>query len=157
MSVANIKTNNQGFTIVELLIVVVVIAILAAITIVSYNGITNRANASSAQSAAAGVQKKVELYYADQGRYPIATTELTTADKPWTTDSGVFGTADPTATTGKNYVRVQACKSNTSALSATNITGIRISWYDYQKSSSQITTLDSGTNCSTTANLSNLN
>jgi prepilin-type N-terminal cleavage/methylation domain-containing protein len=37
--------DDEGFTIVELLIVVVVIAILAAITIVSYNGITNRANA----------------------------------------------------------------------------------------------------------------
>jgi prepilin-type N-terminal cleavage/methylation domain-containing protein len=34
---------RQGFTIVELLIVVIVIAILAAITIVAYNGITNRA------------------------------------------------------------------------------------------------------------------
>ncbi|HWT40310.1 MAG TPA: prepilin-type N-terminal cleavage/methylation domain-containing protein [Dongiaceae bacterium] len=35
--------RQSGFTIVELLIVVVVIAILAAITIVSYNGITSRA------------------------------------------------------------------------------------------------------------------
>ncbi|NCO10935.1 prepilin-type N-terminal cleavage/methylation domain-containing protein, partial [Candidatus Saccharibacteria bacterium] len=33
----------NGFTIVELLIVVVVIAILAAITLVSYNGITGQA------------------------------------------------------------------------------------------------------------------
>lgn len=35
--------KNRGFTIVELLIVIVVIAILASITIVSYNGISNRA------------------------------------------------------------------------------------------------------------------
>ena len=48
----NIKAKNQGFTIVELLIVVVVVAILAAITIVSYNGITNRANTSAAASLA---------------------------------------------------------------------------------------------------------
>ena len=34
---------KQGFTIVELLIVIVVIAILAAITIVAYTGIQNRA------------------------------------------------------------------------------------------------------------------
>ena len=47
MSLANIKTKNQGFTIVELLIVVVVIAILAAITIISYAGITARANESA--------------------------------------------------------------------------------------------------------------
>lgn len=65
MSFTDIKTKNQGFTIVELLIVVVVIAILAAITIVSYNGITARANTSKAQSNAASVQKKAEAFYAD--------------------------------------------------------------------------------------------
>ena len=48
MNVGN--TQNRGFTIVELLIVVVVIAILAAITIVSYVGITNQAYDSSVQS-----------------------------------------------------------------------------------------------------------
>lgn len=48
----NKRKNNltQAFTIVELLIVVVVIAILAAIVIVSYNGITKRAIATTVQS-----------------------------------------------------------------------------------------------------------
>lgn len=41
---------RKGFTIVELLIVVVVIAILAAITIVAYNGIRDRATTSAMQS-----------------------------------------------------------------------------------------------------------
>lgn len=45
------KKDKSGFTIVELLIVVVVIAILAAITIVAYNGIQNRAKKSSAVCA----------------------------------------------------------------------------------------------------------
>ena len=40
------RKNNQGFTLVELLIVVVIIAILAAITIVVYNGIQQRARDS---------------------------------------------------------------------------------------------------------------
>ena len=70
MSFKDIKANNQGFTIVELLIVVVVIAILAAITIVSYNGITSRANASSAASNIETVQKIAEAYNSDAGRYP---------------------------------------------------------------------------------------
>jgi len=39
--------NNKGFTIVELLIVIVVIGILAAITIVAYNGISERARMAS--------------------------------------------------------------------------------------------------------------
>lgn len=53
------ESKQKGFTIVELLIVVVVIAILAAITIVAYNGIQNRAKNSAAQSAASQAGKKV--------------------------------------------------------------------------------------------------
>ncbi len=57
--------KQTGFTIVELLIVVVVIAILAAITIVAFNGIQDRAKASATQSAASQIGKKV-LAYAPQ-------------------------------------------------------------------------------------------
>ncbi len=54
--------TSKGFTIVELLIVVVVIAILAAITIVAYNGISNRAKASGVQSSVSQAAKKVAAY-----------------------------------------------------------------------------------------------
>ena len=47
-----VKEKRTGFTIVELLIVIVVIAILAAITIVAYTGIQDRATQSSLQSSA---------------------------------------------------------------------------------------------------------
>jgi|GEM_PF-1054748 len=53
--------TQRGFTIVELLIVIVVIAILAAITIVSYNGITNRAIQTSLQSDLRNAQKTIQL------------------------------------------------------------------------------------------------
>lgn len=65
--------GRRGFTIVELLIVVVVIAILAAISIVSYNGISNRAKASSAQQGASQAAKKVLAYAVDNAdSYPAA-------------------------------------------------------------------------------------
>lgn len=57
--------KSTGFTIVELLIVVVVIAILAAITIVAYNGIQNRAKASAAQSVTTQAYKKIALWQVD--------------------------------------------------------------------------------------------
>lgn len=56
------RWDKQGFTIVELLIVVVVIAILAAITIVAFNGIQNRARTSSINSSLNQGIKKVLLY-----------------------------------------------------------------------------------------------
>ena len=59
-----------GFTIIELLIVVVVIAILATIAILTYNNIRQRANASSAQTLANQATKKVQLYHTTQGEYP---------------------------------------------------------------------------------------
>jgi prepilin-type N-terminal cleavage/methylation domain-containing protein len=55
-----LEYRRNGFTIVELLIVVVVIAILAAITIVSYNGISARSKASAAQSSVRQAATKIE-------------------------------------------------------------------------------------------------
>ena len=54
--------GHRGFTIVELLIVVVVIAILATITIVAYNGIQNRANDSVVQSDMRNTYNKILQY-----------------------------------------------------------------------------------------------
>ena len=69
---ASIGGNPKGFTIVELLIVIVVIGILAAIVIVAYNGITSRANDTSYKTDAAGIAKVIETFNADSGRYPLA-------------------------------------------------------------------------------------
>jgi prepilin-type N-terminal cleavage/methylation domain-containing protein len=55
---------RRGFTIVELLIVIVVIGILAAITIVAYNGIKARADDASMQSEASQASKKILAYKA---------------------------------------------------------------------------------------------
>lgn len=64
------KRQSEGFTIVELLIVVVVIAILAAITIVSYNGIQARASDSKIRTMATQLQKAVMLWNIDTGLAP---------------------------------------------------------------------------------------
>lgn len=64
------SAKKHGFTIVELLIVIVVIAILAAIAIVSYVGIQERARDSQRLQDVQAITKALELYYADHGRYP---------------------------------------------------------------------------------------
>lgn len=67
------KTARQGaFTIVELLIVIVIIGILAAITIVSYSGVTRRANVAAIQSDLTNASKKLNMYYALYNTYPAA-------------------------------------------------------------------------------------
>lgn len=72
MSLQNIK-NQKGFTIVELLIVIVVIGILAAITIVAYNGIQNRAKDTSASEMANQLRTKVGAWQGVKGSYPAFT------------------------------------------------------------------------------------
>jgi len=67
------RGDQKGFTIVELLIVVVVIAILAAITIVAYNGIQTRARDSSRDAAVKHLRTALEMYKADNADiYPNA-------------------------------------------------------------------------------------
>jgi len=59
-----------GFTIVELLVVIVVIAILTAITIVAYNGIQSRARGSKIVAALDVYEKTARLYKEENGVYP---------------------------------------------------------------------------------------
>ena len=64
--------RKRGFTIVELLIVIVVIATLAAITVVAYDGIQQRARLSGSLAASTQVQRSIELFKAENDSYPAA-------------------------------------------------------------------------------------
>lgn len=69
--------RTKGFTIVELLIVIVVIGILAAISIVAYNGIQERARTSSVLSALSQAAKKLAVYQVENPDvYPADKTAL---------------------------------------------------------------------------------
>jgi len=72
-------TTHLGFTIVELLIVIVVIGILAAISVVAYTGITNGANDAAVKSDMSNVAKFMEMYRAEKGTYPQNLGQLTSA------------------------------------------------------------------------------
>jgi len=68
------KRTISGFTVVELLIVIIVIAILATISIVAYNGIQARAENNKTISAVEAYVKAIQLYAIDNGQYPSTNT-----------------------------------------------------------------------------------
>lgn len=65
--------RRSGFTVVELLIVIVVIAILAAITVVAYNGVRERSMTVKQLADLNAYIKIIEAYKINKGPYPPST------------------------------------------------------------------------------------
>ena len=66
----NMARQAQGFTIVELLIVIVVIAILASITVVAFNGISARTSNSKIMADVKSYEKLIRSYFIQKGTPP---------------------------------------------------------------------------------------
>lgn len=64
------QLKNRGFTLVELLIVIVIIAILTVISLIAYNGIQNQARTTTAESSAKTLADKVQIYFTNESDYP---------------------------------------------------------------------------------------
>lgn len=67
------KTKQQGFTIVELLIVIVVIGILALLVITTFTGIQQKARDTERTTDIKALHGQIEAYYATKGNYPTRT------------------------------------------------------------------------------------
>ena len=144
MTTKNIK--NQGFTLVELLIVIVIIAILTVVSLVAYNGLQNQAKTSAAKSTVDTVAKKAELYNTEEGKYPTQLSDLTTADTKKSyyiaaanvteLGSDAFGSSTPTTT-----VKYEKCPTTGTG----DPTGAKISYYNY--SSNTVENRVVGTGC----------
>lgn len=65
-----LNRKQQGFTIVELLIVIVVIGILAALVITTFTGIQQKARNTERTTDIKAIHGQVEAYYAQNGKYP---------------------------------------------------------------------------------------
>lgn len=101
--IKQIKDREYGFTIVELLVVIVVIGILASVTIVAYSGVTNRANQNAALANANAISKAAATVLANTGAVPSTTgtvlTNLNASDAKVTLPSGA-SIVTATASTG---------------------------------------------------------
>lgn len=85
---------KSGFTIVELLIVIVVIGILAAITIIAYNGVQQKARLTQYTTDSVTIVKKMETYNSAVGTYPLtASGSVDTAASTPQTAAGIALTA----------------------------------------------------------------
>ena len=66
----SLKRKQSGFTIVELLIVIVVIGILAAIVITTFTGVQKKGRDADRKSDINAIYSQVEVYFAQEGKYP---------------------------------------------------------------------------------------
>ncbi|MBH0060319.1 pilin [Pseudoalteromonas sp. NZS71] len=92
--------KQQGFTLIELMIVVAIIGILAAVALPQYQNYTARAQAAEAVSLAAGSKTAIAEFYQSNGSYPAATTA------PKHTELSVTGTYSSSAVTAATGVIV---------------------------------------------------
>lgn len=106
------KNQQTGFTIVELLIVIVVIGILAAITVVAYNGVQSRALDTTRLGDISKIQKALELYKIDKGVYPNANPDPASWERSTTNPSGFMSSLQPYM--GGNKVPVDPVNSGNS-------------------------------------------
>jgi prepilin-type N-terminal cleavage/methylation domain-containing protein len=98
------RDRQAGFTIVELLIVIVVIAILAAITIVAYNGIQNRAINSKRDGDIANYAKAMRLARINTGLSLRYITNST-----WSSGSCTSATNNTNLEEPKNLPKTHVC------------------------------------------------
>jgi len=70
------KKVQQGFTLIELMIVVAIIGILAAIAIPAYQDYTIRAQAGEGPTLSGGLKTAIAEYYADRGAWPADNAAL---------------------------------------------------------------------------------
>ena len=67
--------KQQGFTLIELMIVIAIIGILAAIAIPAYKDYTIRSQVSEGLSLASGAKAAVSEFYMDSGVFPVTNDE----------------------------------------------------------------------------------
>jgi len=137
------SNKTKGFTLVELLIVIVVIAILAAISIVVYNGVADRARDGERLANARDIINAAAVHNSEKGHWPTI-TELGSFNTIKLSDQikSRLGTTAPSPTDKSKYL-YELCGT------APNITGAKVTYWkeviDNHETHGQV--LSSGSGC----------
>jgi type IV pilus assembly protein PilE len=111
------KKGASGFTLLELMIVVVVVAILAAVALPSYRDYITRSQLAEAYTNLADVSTKLELYFQDNRTYVGACAAGTVAPLPATPKHFAF--TCPTLTANAYTVQAAGNAGNTTGFTFT--------------------------------------
>lgn len=71
------RRNEKGFTMIELIIVVAIMGILAAILVPSFASMSRKSRLTSDIRTLQTIQKQIDLYYAERGKYPTTAGTIT--------------------------------------------------------------------------------
>ena len=74
--------NSSGFTLIEIMLVVIIIGVLAAMVVPRFAGRTEQAKVARASSDIAAIGLALDLYELDLGTYPASLSELIAKDAP---------------------------------------------------------------------------
>lgn len=100
----SLKQRQSGFTIVELLIVIVIIGILATLVIVTFSGVQQKARDSERKTDINAIAGQLEAFYANKGYYP---TKADFEDSTFRTDNEIRiddkAFADPSSPNTKTF------------------------------------------------------
>ena len=140
------RRPKEGFTIVELLVVLVIIATLITITSIAYRSVQARSRSASASSLAGMVTKKAESWYYALGAYPTY-TQLSTG-KINSGDTTLTGPAESRITdaTGTllNAASVDPTNEKQVAYRPCTAGGAQVEWYDATTSTVKYTGVGGG-------------
>ncbi len=78
-----LRNNQNGFSLVELMIVIVIIGVLAAVAVPVYSNNVKKARMSEADASLGAIRTELRLYYGANGEYPTAATAEAVVGASW--------------------------------------------------------------------------